>query len=81
MERLGTNKGSPSKSESKKAKRAAVKAKQDLEEEFSNENSKIAQPKPVAVDVSPAQIPKNPRVVPVSSLAPPSPTAQDNQER
>ena len=81
MARLGTNKDYMSKSASKKAKRASAKGMQDLGEEFSYENSKTAQPEPVAVDVSPVQIPKKLKVVPASSLAPPSLTAQDNQER
>ena len=38
-------------------------------------------PDPVAVDASPVQIPRKPKVVPVSSIAPPSPTAQDTQDR
>ena len=58
-----------------------MKVKQDLEEEFASEIPKIAQPDPVAVNASPAQIQKKPRVFPASSLNPPSPTTQDTQDR
>ena len=82
MARLGKGTDSPIKIAVKKAKRVAAKARQDLVEEFKTETPKTAHmPNPDAVDVSPAQIPRKPKVVPASSLAPPSPTAQVIQDR
>ena len=82
MARLGKSTDSPSKSASKNSKRAATKAKQDLDEEFASKIPKTAYvPNPVAVDANPVQIPRKPKVVPVLSLAPPSPMAQDVQDK
>ena len=52
MARLEKSTDSPSMSSSKKAKRAAAKAKQDLEEELASEILKTAQPDPAAIDAS-----------------------------
>ena len=81
MARLGKTSDSLSKSASKKAKCAATTAKQDLEEDFASEIPKTAQLDPIAVDASPAQIPRKTKVVPASSLGPPSHTAEDTQDR
>ena len=82
MTRLGkTTSESPSKSQAKKAKRAASKASRDLEEKFAPEVLSVTKPVPVAVDASPAQIPKKPKAVTASSIAPPSPTAEDSHDR
>ena len=81
MARLGKTTESPLKYAAKKAKRAAAKANQDLEEEFASEVPRTNKPEPVAVDAIPAQIPKKTNAVPASSLAPLSPTAEDTQDR
>ena len=82
MALLGKITDSPSKSAVKKAKCAAAKSKQDLDEEFTSETPKtVYVPDPVALNASPVQIPRKPKVVPASSLALSSPTTQDTQER
>ena len=82
MARQGKSTESPTKSGLKTAKRAAAKARQDLIEEFATKSSKdVYTPDTDAVDVSLVRIPKKLKVVPVLSLAPPSPTTQDTQDR
>ena len=81
MARLEKSTDSPSKPASKKARRAAAKAKQDLDAGFVCEIPKTAQPDPVAVDASLVKISRKPKVVPALILAPPSSTAQDTQDR
>ena len=80
MARLGKSQDSPSKSASKKAKRAAAKAKLDIDMEFSSDNPITAENEPVAIGASPAQIPRKPKVIPASSVAPPSPKTGDYQD-
>ena len=75
MARLEKTSESPSKSTAKKAQRTAAKAKQDLEEELVSEVPRTIKPEPVSVYTSPAQIPKNSKAVPASSLALLFPTA------
>ena len=82
MARQGKSTESPTKSALKKAKRAAAKAYQDLTGEFATESPKdVKTPDLDTVVVSPVQIPKKSDVVPASSLAPSSPTGQDDQDR
>ena len=82
MARLGKWTDSPGKSAVKKEKHAAEKAKQDLAEEFQTETPKTTHvTNPDTVDSSPIQIPRKFKVVPASSLTPPSLTVQDIQDR
>ena len=81
MAKLGKASEFTSKSAAKKAKRTAAKSKQDLEKEFASEVPKTSQLDLVVLDASPAQIPKMPKVVPVSGLDLPSPTALETQGR
>ena len=76
MARQGKGTESPTKSALKKAKPAAAKARHDLAGEFSTQSPKDAYTQDLdAVNVSPVQISKKLKVVPASSLAPPSPTS------
>ena len=78
----GKSTESPIKSALKRMKCAAAKSRQDLAEEFSTKSPKgVYTPDPDAVDVSPVQIPKKSKVIPASSLALPSPTVQEAQDR
>ena len=81
MARSGKTTGeSPSKSQAEKGAHAAAKTSRELEEEFVLEVPSMTRPVPVAVDASPAQIPRKSEAVTVSSIALPSPMAKNSQE-
>ena len=82
MARQGKDTKFLTKSALKKAKHAAAKARQDLAGAFATESvHDIITPPQDSVNKSPVRIPKNPKVITVSSLAPPSPTVKDIQDR
>ena len=82
MARQGKGIKSPTKLVPKKAKRAATKARQDLAGAFTTESVKnVITPDLDASNASPVWIPKKFDVIPASSLAPPSSTAKDIQDR
>ena len=74
--------GSSTKSSQKKAKRAAAKARQDIAGALPTKSVRDAiKPPQDTVYKIPERIPKKSEVIPVLSLAPPSPRAKDTQER